>query len=290
MFKHLVWLCLLLLYPAQLCAGVSTLSKGKVWSKVTFFQQTTNEWYISSPEFTGGQVYGSGDRRPYLFNGEYDSKAFFIEGFYGVTDRLDVGVQVPFFDQIFDDDTCTEPPSESDLSDIRIFTKINIVQKPAIFTFKFGAKIPTGEFKNEDGLIPVGEGQWDFDFVAQLGKWFWPLPLYGNIDVGYRVRMENEGILRDPGDEWLINAELGGNLSKKALLMLKLEILRGKAGTVFGFKITSEIKRITYFAPTLLYDVGRGTALEAGLRCSLNGRNFPAGHQFTFGLSKSLGK
>ncbi len=289
MSKHLLWLCLLLC-PAQLFAGAWTLPRGQIWSKITFFQQNTNEWYISSPEFTECESHNAGDRRPYRFNGEYDSKAFFIEGFYGVTDRLDVGVQVPFFDQVFDDDTRIEPPSDAGFSDMRVFAKFNIMQNPALFTIKLGAKIPTGDFKNEDGLIPVGEGQWDFDFVAQLGRSFWPLPLYGNVDVGYRVRRENEEILRDPGDEWLINAELGGNLTQQALLMLKMEMLRGKAGTVFGFKNSSEIKRITYLAPTLLYDVGRGTAVEAGLRFSLNGRNFPAGHQVTLGVSKSLGK
>lgn len=289
MKKYLIWLCLPLLWPAQIAAGAWTQPQGKFWGKVTYFRQTTDEWYISSPEFVDGKVHDSSARRPYRFNGEYDSKAFFIEGFYGVTDRFDVGLQVPYFDQVFNDDTRTEPPSDSGFSDLRLFTKINILQKPAIFTIKLGTKIPTGKFKNEDGLIPVGEGQWDFDFVAQLGRSFWPLPVYGNIDVGYRVRLENEEILRDPGDEWLINAEVGGNLGKRALLMLKLEMLRGKAGTVFGFKNKSEIKRITYFAPTLLVDIGANAALEAGLRYSLNGQNFPAGHQFTFGLSKSLG-
>ena len=30
--------------------------------------------------------------------------------------------------------------------------------RPLLLTLKTGVKIPTGEFKNEDGLIPVGEG------------------------------------------------------------------------------------------------------------------------------------
>jgi hypothetical protein len=40
--------------------------------------------------------------------------------------------------------------------------------------------------------------------------------------------------------------------------------------------------------PTLLYDFVGNTALEAGGRISINGRNFPAGRQFVFGLSRNL--
>ncbi|HIG18085.1 MAG TPA: hypothetical protein EYQ31_12820 [Candidatus Handelsmanbacteria bacterium] len=78
-----------------------------------------------------------------------------------------------------------------------------------LFTLKGGAKIPSGDFRNEDGLIPVGEGQWDFHLVLQAGRSLWPLPSYANIDLGYRIRLANEDILRDPGDEWLVNAEIG---------------------------------------------------------------------------------
>ena len=72
-------------------------------------------------------------------------------------------------------------------------------RRPFLLTLETGVKIPTGEFKNEDGLIPVGEGQWDYDIVVQAGCSFWPLPAYANVDIGYRVRTENEEILRDPG-------------------------------------------------------------------------------------------
>jgi len=33
-----------------------------------------------------------------------------------------------------------------------------LINKPLLFTMKGGAKIPTAKFRNEDGLIPVGEG------------------------------------------------------------------------------------------------------------------------------------
>ncbi|WP_238314656.1 hypothetical protein, partial [Methylobacterium crusticola] len=89
--------------------------------------------------------------------------------------------------QSFANAAFAEPRTDTGLSDIRALAKFRLLSKPLVLAFKAGLKVPTGEFKNEDGLIPVGEGQWDFDFVGQVGRSFWPLPLYGNIDLGYRV-------------------------------------------------------------------------------------------------------
>ena len=274
--------------PAALEAGAWTLSPGRVWGKVTFFQQHAEEWYISNAEFVGVE-HKAGTRRPYRFNGKYDSKAVFIEGFVGVTERLDLGIQVPYFDQVFEDDaTFGNPPSASGFSDMRFFVKWRALQAPAIVTFKPGAKVPTGEFRNEDGLIPVGEGQWDFDFFLQVGRSFWPLALYANVDVGYRMRTENKEILRDPGDEWVINGEIGYNPTARLMLATKLEMLRGRAGSSFGFESSSLIKRITYFAPTAALALPHDTTLEVAVRYSLDGRNFPAGHQVAVGLSTAF--
>ena len=279
--------CLLMWAPSSLTAGAWTLPQGHLWAKATYFQQKTDEWYIASPQFVG-KLHKAGTRRPYLFNGEYDSQAVFLEAYYGVTDRLDLGVQVPFFDQVFDDDTRLEPPSDSGFSDIRFFAKLNALQKPVLVTFKGGVKIPTGDFVNEDGLIPVGEGQWDFDFIVQVARSFWPLPVYANVDLGYRIRLENDETLRDPGEEFLFNGEVGLNLTRRLLLATKLELLRGTAGTDFGFKNTSQIKRITYLSPTIMYNLHGGTTAELAYRFSLNGRNFPAGKQLTLGLSQNV--
>ena len=191
----------------------------------------------------------------YDFAGRYESSAAFIEGFYGLSDRLDLGVRIPYFDQSFANSTFAEPRGDTGLSDIRVYGKLRLIDQTLIFTLKTGAKMPTGEFKNEDGLIPVGEGQWDFDFVAQFGRSFWPLLLYANIDLGYRVRTHNAEIDRDPG-----------------------EILRGDPAVVFG-GIKADSKRITYIMPVALYAIDDRSAVEAALGISLNGRNYPAGRQ-----------
>ena len=288
MFRRLIGLGLLL-WPTSLLAGAWTLPQGKVWGKVTFFQQSTDEWYLASPELTDGQLREPGARRPYRFDGKYESRAVFVEGFYGITERFDLGVQIPYFDQQFSDATRDEPPADAGFSDLRLFAKARLIQRPVVFTLKGGVKMPTGNFRNEDGLIPVGEGQWDFDLIGQMGRSLWPLPVYGNVELGYRFRLKNDEIDRDPGDEWFLQAEVGYQLTRRVLLMGKFELLRSDPATDFGLENRSQIKRITYVSPALLVRLAGETALEVGLRYSINGRNFPAGHQVTMGISSTLG-
>lgn len=288
--KRLLWLCLLLVAPVAASAGAWTLPRGTLWTKVALFRQETREWYLASPEFGASGIHEAGSRQPYRFGGRYASSAVFAEGVYGVTDRLDVGVQVPFHDQQFADDTRRRPPSEVGIGDLRVFTKYRISSHPAVVSLKLATKAPTGAFHNEDGIVPVGEGQWDFGFVGQVGRSFWPLPLYANLDLGYRVRMRNDEADRDPGDEWFYTAEAGVNLGSRLLLMTKLEGLRGEPSTDFGAtENRSQIKRITYLSPTLMIGLWDETAAELAVRYSLNGRNFPAGHQLVVGLSSTFG-
>jgi len=286
----MLWLCLLLAAPVAASAGAWTLPRGELWTKVAFFRQKTDEWYLASPEFRDGGVQETGTRQPYRFGGRYASRAVFAEAVYGVTDRLDVGAQVPFFAQQYRDDTRLDSPSEVGIGDVRVFTKYRISSRPAVVSLKLATKAPVGDFRNEDGIIPVGEGQWDFDIVGQVGRSFWPLPLYANLDLGYRVRLKNEEVDRDPGDEWFFTAEAGVNLGSRLLLVTKLEGLRGEPSTDFGvIENRSQIRRITYLSPTLMIGLWDETAAELGVRYSLNGRNFPAGHQLVVGLSSTFG-
>ena len=277
--------------PHRIEAGAWTLPRGHFWGKITAMTQATNEEYVS----VGGSgrepdlafIYEAGDRARYRENGQYDSQAVFIDAFYGLSDRLDLGVQIPFFRQEFENVGFRAPNVASGFSDIRGFLKFRLFQKPGIGTLKFGFKAPTGDFQNRDGLIPVGEGQWDFDFIFQFGRSFWPFPGYANLDVGYRVRLQNEAIDRDPGDEWIFNAEVGYTPMQKLLLALKVEGIRGRPSETFGLKLPSDVKRITYLSPTLLIGPYQNLSLETSLRITVNGRNFPAGRMWVAGISYS---
>jgi len=285
---------LIFLLPAQnIYAGAWTLPKGKIWIKMTGLAQTTQEEYVAvggaGREPNRSQIYKTGDRARYRENGHYQSRALFFDLFYGLTHRFDLGIQIPYFHQTFENMGFRPANTASGFSDIRFFSKFNILQNPFLLTIKLGAKAPTGKFENQDGIIPVGEGQWDFDFITQIGRSFWPLPIYATLDLGYRLRLKNDTISRDPGDEWFYHAEIGYQPREKLRIAFKAEGIRGNASHIFNIEIPRDVKRITYFAPTLVIAPYQNLNLETTLRISAGGRNFPAGHMWAVGISYTGG-
>lgn len=285
------WLALFILLPHTVYAGAWTLKKGHLWGKITGMTQSTNEEYVAvggagrEPDLN--RLYEPGDRAHYRENGHYNSQVLFIDLFYGLNDRIDFGIQIPYYRREFENVGFRPANVASGFGDMRGFAKINIAQIPVVSTIKFGTKAPTGKFQNQDGIISAGEGQWDFELIAQIGRSFWPLPLYANIDLGYRVRLQNNTTNYDPGDEWFFNSEIGYNPIDKLLLVLKLEGIRGRPSRVLGLKLSSDVSRITYFAPTLLIGPFQNLSFETSVRITAGGRNFPAGHIWTAGISYS---
>ena len=118
-WSNTCWSVLALLgAAADVDAGAWTLQRGQFWGKLTYFQQQTQEWYVGK-----GRFGAPGTRARYDFDGQYESRAVFFEGLYGVTDRLDLGLQVPYFDQSFANAAFTEPRTDTGLSDIRALAK-----------------------------------------------------------------------------------------------------------------------------------------------------------------------
>ena len=268
-------------------AGAWTLPQGAVWTKLSYFTQQTDEWYSAHRQWVAGEVVSPGARTRYAFEGQYDSHAAFLEFMYGVRDRLDLGVQVPYFAQRYADQTRDRPLSSTGIGDVRGSVKLRLVQRPLVLSALGAVKVPTGEYRNVDGLIPVGEGQWDFDLGLSAGRSLWPRAIYINADLGYRFRRANAAVDRDPGDEWFCSAEVGGRLSSRLRMMGKFEMLRGGPAREFGgLANRSQIKRIRYASAVVYFDMDQRTALEVGARISLGGRNYPAGTQWIAALTR----
>ena len=105
------------------------------------------------------------------------------------------------------------------------------------------------------------------------------------MDVGYRTRLKNRETGQDPGDEWTFLAEAGYTPLRGLMLALKVEGVRGKPETIFGIKTSSGVQRITYLSPTLILGPFRDISVEAALRVSLNGQDYPAGQMLLVGVS-----
>ena len=270
---------LCILAPQTAYAGAWTLEKGQVWSKITGLYQATDEHYDK-------------DGEPGGFPADYTSREVYLDVFYGVTKRFDLGVQFAAIDRKFENFTATRHrdmfgyrAKESGLGDIRVFGKVNLVHEPVVGTLMLGIKAPTGDFRAAPEAMSAGNGQWDVEVIAQIGKSYWPIPVYANIDLGYRLRETNETIHHNPDDELIYNLEIGASPVEMLNIALKLEGISG-AG-----------RRITYAIPTVLVSLPQGLAVEAAARVSVLGRADPkvgppphtyfAGSTFLFGISYS---
>ncbi len=289
--KFLLALALCALLPHTAYAGAWTLKKGHFWGKITAMTQATDKHYN-----------GNGESVEMPADARYQTRQVYLDMFYGVNDRFDIGLQIPFISNKFVDknesnDVATPPPAletESGLGDLRGFAKINLVNNADLVgTLKFGFKVPIGEYREVPEALSITGGQWDFDFMAQIGRSFYPAPVYANVDFGYRLRGEykDDDPTPDrsytPGAEFIFNAEVGYNPMNKFLLALKYEGILGAeydALTNPGQPETLS-QSITYLVPTIAVGLNPNLSLEAAARLSVSGNRYFAGAIYTIGLS-----
>ena len=232
----------------------------------------------------------------------YQSQQVYFDIRYGVTDQIDVGLQIPYLSNKFVDkdesnDVATPPPAletESGLGDIRGFAKINLVNSADLVgTLKLGFKAPMGDYREVPEALSITGGQWDFDVVAQLGRSFYPVPVYANLDLGYRWRGEYKDSdpspdrSYTPGAEFVFNAEAGYSPMDKLLVALKYEGIAGAEYDALSNPGEPEklSQSVSYLAPTILVGLHPNVSLEAQARMTVSGNRYFAGPTYAVGLS-----
>ncbi len=185
----------------------------------------------------------NGDKKPYAENvagNAFFDRSFYLYGEYGLTDNLTAVVLLPF-KRITVRDGELEYTTEG-LGSVTLGLRVGLksflkVSAPAhTFALNISATVPTGYTRN---LSPsLGPGQADFQAVFSYGISLYPLPLYGQAGLGYRVRTAiyslssadvcptdtTPGCVEDSRpeftDEWLFSGEIGGWLGRRALLQV----------------------------------------------------------------------
>lgn len=256
-------------------AGQWPAGRGEYWVKASLFHHETRTQYAFD-----------GSTRPFFQpNAESRSNAFFLDVLYGITDRLDVWAQVPWFDLRFDDDT--QSLHDSGIGDIRLSLRYNLLRLrggSVPVSARITAKVPVVDFEIDRDVIPVGDGQWDYEAWLETGVSLWPLPAYGVLWLGYRWRTLNESTTVDPGDERVLLAEAGGTLAGRLGGKVVLDASFGKPTAIQGVSSPNDRREIVYVQPTLTFDLTPALTLEVGPRLPLHGKNFPAGRQWVLGL------
>ena len=193
--------------------------------------------------------------------------------------------QVPYFDLHFDDDT--QALHNTGIGDVRVSVRYNVLALRGgsiPVSARFTTKIPVVDFPIDRDVVPVGEGQWDYEAWLETGISLWPLPAYGVLWIGYRWRTLNESTTVHPGDERTLLAELGGTTAALHARLAPLAPAVPTPTTRTGVSARNDVGDVLCLQPTLTYGLTPALTLEVGPRLPLHGKNFPAGIQWVVGL------
>ena len=244
---------------------------GRGWLEVAVYHHDTRERFDPS-----------GSLEP-LFNADARAitTSLFLTAVVGVVRGADVWVQLPYNRLEFNDIAADR--QSIGIGDPRIHLRIGRelfgVRAPVPVAVRGGVKLPLGEFTQDAEIIPLSEGQTDWEVMLELGHSFYPAPLYVMGWAGYRWRTFNDEINRKPGDERFAYAAVGGSL-RSFEWKLAVEGLSGlaprrrEAGV--EFVLEQDKRELFQILPSVGHRLGPGT-LGIGGRFPVAGRNLPAG-------------
>jgi len=137
----------------------------------------------------------------------------------GLVPGLDAWVQVPFQRLRFDD--LGGDRLRTGIGDTRFYLRVQpgrYLGSRFPLAIRGGAKVPVGDFAVDAEIIPLGDGQRDWELVLELGHSFYPVPAYVSAWIGHRWREQNLESRRDFGDEvfFLLSGESNSDAWERA--------------------------------------------------------------------------
>jgi hypothetical protein len=256
--------------------SLSTMPAGAGWIQVAAYGQQAEQFF--GPR---------GSRLPFLAESEFTTRSVFVTGAVGVISGLELWAQLPVHRlQVA---SASGSSTSSGVGDIRLAARIS----PQILDFdlpiaaRFGVKIPGSEFPVDATVLPLTEGQRDWELALEGGSSIGSWPVYAMGWIGYRWREEHTEVSRHPGDELFGHVAIGGVFSGISL-ELAADGLWGKAPLAQGFLLTGDKRQLLQLQPTVGIRVGPGH-LEANVQIPLSGQNLPIGTGFSIGYRFSWG-
>ena len=257
--------------------SISTLAPGGGWAQISLYRQRS----VSS-------FNRNGDRQDFLAQSEFLTRSIFLTASMGVVEGLDVWAQMPIHDLDVVSDGGNS--ASSGAGDVRFAARVS----SEMFGFespvglRFSAKFPTSTFPVDATVLPLTEGQRDFEIALESGRALDFLPIYMVGWVGYRWRGKNERTGYLPGDERFGHLAVGGSVGALAL-EIGADGLWGGAPEVDGRRLAdAEARRFFQIVPTVGYGVGPGT-VEVSVQIPLAGRNLPTGAGIGVGYRTTWG-
>ena len=244
---------------------------GTGWVSVEAYHHNTRDRFDSN-----------GDQTPIPVGGHAVSTAIFATGAVGLIPNWDLWARASLNFLSFDD--AGRERSENGPGDVNLWLRVAPLKYLDIdfpFAIRGGVKIPVGEAPIDAEIIPLSEGQTDWEIMAEVGHSFWPRTVYVNGWLGYRYRAAHPEILRDPGEEVFFLAQVGGALGR-VQYKLVFEGWDGNAPILEGLVITTDQRNYLQVTPSLWYQTRLG-GFELGWRVPIDGRNLPDGGALVIG-------
>ncbi len=245
--------------------SLSTLPVGGGWAQISFYRQKSVDFFNRN-----------GDRQDFLAQGEFLTRSIFLTAGMGVAEGLDLWAQMPV--HRLGVESLGGNSVSSGVGDVRFAARVT----PELFGFeapvglRFGGKVPGSSFPVDATVLPLTEGQRDWEISLESGRAFELLPIYVVGWAGYRWRSLNETALYQPGDESFGHLAVGGSVHDLNW-QIGADGLWGKAPIVAGLLLADqEARRLLQIVPTVGYLVGPGT-VEVSVQIPLAGRNLPSG-------------
>ncbi len=238
-------------------------------------------YYLDTRE----QFSPTGEVRDFVLEGHAQTASSFLTVAMGIAPGVDIWIQPSYHRLEFADLVGTR--ISWGFGDTRLYVRtapLRLVGSDFPFAIRAGTKLPT-DFESGTDLIPLGDGQRDWEVIAEVGHSFWPRPFYAAAWAGYRWReaAETGG---DFGDERFFNVSVGGGGD---LLGFKVQFegWYGGVPTFGGLTGVGQEREMVRLSPSLLVTAGPGQ-IELGSRLPVAGQNLATGPEIVVGYFTRL--
>lgn len=256
--------------------ALRTLPPGAGWFQFSLFHQFSDRYFGTA-----------GERRPFLAQGEVTTRSAYFTGAVGIVRGVDLWAQVPVLDVRYADQSGARDGSGP--GDLRLAVRAGpeLFGLSAPLALRAGLKLPGQEFPVDATLIPLSEGQRDWELSLESGSALGAVPLYVLGWIGYRWRELNADVNRKPGNERFAHLALGGRV-RALQLEAAAEWVSGEPPVYLGLEVPASARRLVQLLPTASYDLGPGSVQVSGLM-AIAGRNLPSGPGISAGYRVSWG-
>ncbi len=265
--------------PGRPTSGsIQTEAPGAGWLQATFFHHDTREFFNAN-----------GRTQPFLTDGRVATTSVYLTAAVGLVRGMDAMAQIPVHRLRFSD--ATGARERTGIGDPRLYLRASpelAGLRSIPVALRGGVKLVGAEFPVDAQVIPITEGQRDWEVMLESGHSFASAPLYLRGWVGYRWRETNESISREPGDERFAYLAVGGPVGRLGW-EVAIEGLSGLTPRQQGFAVPTARRKLLQVYPSLATAGGPGR-VEIGGRVPLEGRNFPSGPALSLGYSWRWGE